>query len=212
VQPKVTFLDDIFEDLTLDWISGQPRPEHVQRHLAGNGSIICETILTIPGSTEIDDAVPLILGPWVWWLHGRARNFSVNEDGSSDQVLLPVWWFITRVTLHILPPVPLPDTDGVRISIILGRYFVGLSTIDVYPDHKRQSLIIRGRFHGVEYTVPCLPTAFGGYLHLGAETGTMPFPFPKNTGWVELERKVLARCTARLAAGLGPAASVASTV
>lgn len=121
--------------------------------------------------------------------------------------MLPVWWFITRVTLHILPPVPSPETGGVRIRLMLGRYFVGPSTIDIYPDHKSQSLRIRGRFHAVKYTVPVLPTAFGCYLHLGAETGTMPFPFPKGTGWVELARRVQARCSERLAAGRGRATS-----
>lgn len=202
----MTFLDHIFEDSTLDWIPRQPSREYVQRHLPRTGPIICETVLTIPGSASIEDAVPLILGPWDWWLHGRARNFSLNHDGSSDQILLPVWWFITRVTLHILPPVRLPGTDGVRIRLMLGRYFVGPSTIDIYPDHKRRSLIIRGRFHGVVYTVPVLPGAFGCYLHLGAESGTMPFPFPKNTGWVELARRVVARRSARLASGRSLAA------
>ncbi len=127
----MTLVDHIFEDSTLDWIPRQPSPEYVQRHLARKGAIICETILTIPGSTDIDDAVPLILGRWDWWRHGRARNFSPHKDGSSDQVLLPVWWFITRVTLHILPPVPLPERDGVRIRLMLGRYFVGHSTMDI---------------------------------------------------------------------------------
>lgn len=71
-------LDHIFEDSTLNWISRQPGPEYVQRHLPGRGPIICETVLTIPGSTHIDDALPLILGPWDWWLQGRARNFTPN--------------------------------------------------------------------------------------------------------------------------------------
>ncbi len=208
----MTFLDHVFDDLTLGWIPRHPRPGYVQRHLPGKDLIVCETVLAIPGSANPDDAVPLILGPWDWWLHGGAREFSLNNDGTSDQILLPVWWFITRVTLHILPPIALPGTAGVRIRLMLGRYFVGPATIDIFPDHSSRSLIIRGRFHGVEYTVPCLPTSCGCYLHLGAESGTMPFPFPKETGWVELERRVLDRCSARLASGCDPPALAGSAV
>ena len=51
-------------------------------------------------------------------------------------------------------------------------------------------MMIRGRFHGVEYHVPAIPNKLAEGLHLDAESGTMPIPFPKGTGWVGLLNKL----------------------
>jgi hypothetical protein len=53
-----------------------------------------------------------------------------------------------------------------------------------------EKIIIRGRFHGVEYHVPAVPNVVAEWLHLDAESGTMPTPFPKGTGWVGLLHKL----------------------
>jgi hypothetical protein len=184
------YLDHVFDDPTHKWVDIPVNEHFRQRELDERGSIVCETLLTVHGNTDMQPAIDLIDGPWDWWEHGRIADFVRNLDGSSDQILSPVWWFITRVGLHILPPVDLPDRAGKRLGLMLSGHFVGASSMDVYVAERGDGIVIRGRFHGVEYTMPAIPTAVAEYLHLGAEAGTMPVPFPKGTGWVGLLHKL----------------------
>ncbi len=80
----------------------------------------------------------------------------LTPTGTSDQILSPVWWFITRVGLHIYPPEPLPDRPGKRVPLMLSGHFEGPSSMDVYPSETGDSVIVRGRFHSVEYTMPAI--------------------------------------------------------
>ncbi len=84
------------------WTTKAAPARFTQRHLDGEPLIFCETVMSVHGSLET--AVNLIRGPWQWWRSGRITGYHVNADGSSDQVLSPVWWYTTRINLHILPP------------------------------------------------------------------------------------------------------------
>jgi hypothetical protein len=46
---------------------------------------------------------------------------------------------------------------------------------------------------GLAYHVPAIPNKLAEWLRLDAESGTMPAPFPKGTGWVGLLHKIEAR-------------------
>lgn len=185
--------DDLFDNPTGDWVQSHLDEHFQQRYLDSEGPIYCETLMTVHGTTDADAAIALITGPWDWWEHGRIADYTINEDGSSDQILSPVWWFITRVGLHISPPVDLPDLHGRRVPLLLSGHFTGPSTMDVYPSDRSDAMVIRGRFHGVEYQVPVIPDSVAEGLHLEAESGTMPSPFPKGTGWVGLLHKLEAQ-------------------
>jgi hypothetical protein len=182
----VNFRDDLFDNPGREWVQSFSDEHFQQRHLLEQGAIFCETLMIARGTTDADAAVALIRGPWDWWEHGRITDFSSSGDESSDQILFPVWWFITRVGLHIIPPVELPDLKARRVSIMLSKHFTGPTSMDVYLNETGDALIIRGRFHGVQYHVPGVPNALAEWLHLDAESGTMPEPFPKGTGWVGL--------------------------
>lgn len=182
--------DDLFDTPSNDWIESFSDQHFRQRYLHREGAIYCETLLTAHGTTDAEAALDLICGPWDWWDHGRITDFISNVDGSSEQVLSPVWWFITRVGLEIEAPVDLPDKNGQRVHMLLTRHFTGPTTMAVYPDPTGDALIVRGRFHGVEYHVPAIPNRVAEWLHLDAESGTMPLPFPAGTGWVGLLHKL----------------------
>jgi len=184
------FRDDLFDNSAGDWVDSYSDEHFRQRYLRQKGPIVCETVMTVHRTTNTAAAVGLICGPWDWWDHGRITDFTSNADGSSDQILSPVWWFITRVGLHIFPPVDLPDLNGRRIPLLLTGHFTGPSSMDVYPHEGGNAMIIRGRFHGVEYNVAAIPDSVAEGLHLEAESGTMPPPFPKGTGWVGLLHKL----------------------
>lgn len=189
----VNLRDDVFDHPDGEWRHIHADEHFTQRFRRETGPPIwCETLMTVPGVTTVDAALSLICGPWNWWEHGNIAGFTRNADGSSDQTLSPVWWFVTRVNLHMFPPVPLPDLKGWRVPLLLTRHFDGPSSMDVYPDDRNNALIVRGRFHGVEYRFAAYLDRIAERLHLGAEAGTMPPPFPKGTGWVGLFRRLKA--------------------
>jgi hypothetical protein len=190
---ELNFRDDLFDDPTGDWVQSHSDEHFRQRYLRSEGPIYCETLMTVHGTMEAGAAIALICGPWDWWEHGRIADFTANDDGSSDQILSPVWWFITRVGLHIFPPGRLADMNGRRVPLLLTGDFTGTSSMDVFPNKSDSAMIIRGRFHGVEYQVPVVPDKVAEGLHLEAESGTMPAPFPKGTGWVGLLHKLEGR-------------------
>jgi hypothetical protein len=187
------FQDDIFDTRPADWIVSHSDEHFTQRYLQGENLIYCETLMTVRGTTDTEAGVAMVMGPWDWWEHGRITDFTRNEDGSTYQILSPVWWFITRVGLHIFPPVDLPDLKGRRVPLVLEKDFKGPSSMDVYPNPRGDGMIIRGRFHGVEYDVGVGLQNITEGLHIGAESGTMPPPFPKGTGWVGLLQKLETR-------------------
>ncbi len=182
------FRDALFENSSADWFDSYSDEHFRQRYLLHEELIYCETLMSISGTTSVDTVVDLIRGPWDWWDHGAITDFVANSDGSSDQILSPVSWFITRVGLHTFPPVGLSDQSGVRVPMRLTEHFTGSTSMDVYSNESRDGLIVRGRFHGVEYHLPAVPNKVAEWLHLDAESGTMPPPFPKGTGWVGLRR------------------------
>ena len=182
---ELNFRDDLFDQPGGDWVHSYSDEHFQQRHLRESSPIFCETLMIAHGTTDVDAAIARISGPWDWWEHGRIANFTRNADGSSDQILSPVWWFITRVELHLFPPVTSPDAKR-RVPLKLSGHFTGPSTMDVYPHDSGNAIVIRGRFHGVEYHLPAIPDVIAEWLHLDAEAGTMPAPFPKGTGWVGL--------------------------
>ena len=181
------FRDDKFEQPGA-WEQTLGETHFHQRFLHEEDLIYCETLMTVHGATDIDAAVSHIRAPWDWWEHGRSTDFVTHEDGTHDQTLAPVWWFMTRVGVRTFPPGALPGLKGQRVSILLSGDFSGVSSMDVYPDPGNAALIIRGRFHGVKYEVPLIPDALAEGLHMEAESGTMPAPFPKGTGWIGLLR------------------------
>ena len=187
---KPNFRDYLFDNPSGDWVQSYSDEHFRQRYLGRDGPISCETVMTVRGTTGAEAAIALIRGAWDWWGHGRVAGFTTNADGSSDQILSPVWWFITRIGLHGLPPVDLPDLKGRRVPVLLKKHFTGWSSVDVYPDEGGGAMIIRGRYHGVDNHIPGVSNKMAEGLHLKAEAGRMAFPFPKGTGWVGLLHKL----------------------
>jgi hypothetical protein len=184
--------DDLFDSPRGDWVDTYTDEHFKQRELQKSDLIYCETLMSV-SNPDLEAAAALIMGPWDWWEHGRITDYRLNPDGSSDQTLAPVWWFITRVGLHIWPPVGLAGFTGKRMALMLTGHFEGPSSMDVYAHPRGDGIIVRGRFHGVEYKMPAVPDKLAERLHLGAESGTMPLPFPKGTGWVGLRRMLETR-------------------
>jgi hypothetical protein len=182
------FRDDVF-DKPAGWIHYYKDGRFDQRYVGGADLIFCETIMNV--RCTIEAAVSLLCSPWTWWEHGRSIDFHSNDDRTIEQTLAPVWWYWTRVGLRIFPPVSLAGLAGQRVPLLLSKHYQGPASLDVYPHpSQKDSVCIRGRFHGVENHVPFLPVMLAETVHLRAEAGTFLFPFPKGTGWCGLYRRL----------------------
>ncbi len=165
-------------------------PRFRQRCLIESGKIICETVTEANCTAE--EALRQVRGPWDWWDHGMALDFR-QGDGFTDQVLAPVEWFITRVSMRQFLPVSIqapefPGTTGQRVPVLLGHHFRGTATVDVFATPG--GTILRGRFHGVANHVPGAPTFLAARMHLRAESGKLYWPFPQGTGFRGLLRRL----------------------
>jgi hypothetical protein len=185
---EICFRDEKFEKES-GWTHFYQDERFDQRYLDRDGVMFCETLITVRCS--LDAAVTLLRGPWTWWDHGRCLEFRLNIDESCDQILKPAAWFWTKIGMHIFPPMALPGTEGLRLPLVLSHHFVGTASFDVYPKREvDDTLIIRGRFHGVENHVPLIPLSMATKRHLRAEAGNFLFPYPRGTGWVGLHRRL----------------------
>jgi hypothetical protein len=179
--------DEVFDEPD-GWIVIPSDPPFRLRHKLKGRLMYCETLMTgVRGRRDV--AARLLLGRWGWWKKGRAKRFRQNADGTSDQILTPVWWYTTRIGLHNGPATPIPS--GTRVPIVLYRMFQGSASIDVV-DAADGTLTLRGRFHGVENHVPLIPLWMVVGVHLRAEAGILLFPFPRGTGWPGLARAIAA--------------------
>jgi hypothetical protein len=157
------------------------------RYLRGSPVVVCETVMSTPG--EAHRALELLRGPWDWWDRGEACAFEVLKDGSTDQMLVPVSWYWAHVRMRIFPPVELPELSGWRIPMRFAGSFNGSASLDVYAGPTPAQIVVRGRFHEVVENVPA-PRDFVTECHLRAESGVLPFPFPRGTGWIGLRRRL----------------------
>jgi hypothetical protein len=166
------------------WIAPGRSLGHAQRYQLRDGLIYCESVVAM--RAPVDMIVDRLLGRWNWWRKGTARAFQRFEDGSSVQVLAPVWWYWARIRVRSSVPVAWGE-GGVRIPVRLSGTWVGPASWDVFPDPARPGWsIVRSRFHGVENHVPFFGDDIATRAHLGAEAGNLFPPFPKGTGLVGL--------------------------
>lgn len=170
------------------WVRFSEAEGFAHRYLRNSSKrVVCETIMTTRGDATA--AIALLHGPWDWWGRGRIARFEVLEDGSTDQILIPVGWYWAHVRMRILPAVELPELRGWRLAGRMTGSFSGSISFDVYPGPEAGTLNIRGRFHGISEKIPG-PHEFVTKCHLRAESGTLHLPFPRGTGWVGLKRRL----------------------
>jgi hypothetical protein len=162
-----------------------------QRYLVEGELLYCETLMDVRCSP--DAAVSMLQDSWDWWNHGRILSYRRNPDNSIEMDLKPIHWGPSVVHHHFFPPVKLTTMEGVRLTALLSRHFDGPATWDVSSKPGSAGAIaIRGRFHGVKnrIPVPFMTNQRAARIHLGAESGTLSFPFPRGTGWVGLYRRL----------------------
>lgn len=180
------FQDDRF-DQPGDWEYLNEDKDFSQRLLRVNDYIFAETLMPMRG--DATEVLAMYRNQWDWWPRGISRDFRRREDGVTDQILIPVWWYWVQVGMRFFPPVELPGS-GWRLPGYLTGSFVGPASFDFIPIEGTDSIMVRGRFHGAQDFVPFIPHNYVSKSHLRAEAGTLPWPFGPGTGWRGLRTRL----------------------
>jgi len=162
-----------------------------QRLRIVDDTFFAETLVRIRSSPAA--VIALLEQPWDWWAHGKILASTRHQDGSLEMDLKPIWWYVARMSVRILPSGPSPDVrGGTRLPIIYTGGFEGPGSIDVYVDPAAAAQsILRGRCHGVRPQVRMLfaNATTVGWAHLWTESGRVMLPFTRGTGYVGLIRR-----------------------
>lgn len=163
-----------------------------QRLRVFEGTFFAETLARIRSSPAT--VVALLQQPWDWWAKGRIIASTRGQDGALDMDMKPIWWYVVRMSVRVLPAENAPDVRGTRLPILYAGDFDGPGSIDVYPDPSDASRsILRGRCTGVRQHVRMLfaTAATVGRAHLLTEAGR--FPGARGAGYVGLIRRAEGR-------------------
>lgn len=184
------FRDSLFDERG-SWRPFYKDERFEQRYRVIDDVMFSETLLTVRATASA--VVSLLQQSWDWWAHGKVANYARHPDGSSEMDFKPIWWYVARLRMTILPPEELPGHAGTRLPVVYARDFEGPGTIDVYPDRGSHDVVVlRGRFHGVRQHVrmPGANATTAVWGHLWTEAGRLPIPFARGTGYVGLIRKL----------------------
>lgn len=132
--------------------------------------------------------------PWHWWEGGRVVHWSKAPDGGVRFRLWPVWLrSLARIDVQLAPTVRKDERVESGLSrqkfMIASRFshdFVGPGRYEVLD--VPGGVVFRSFFDGVSRHAfsALLPGRVVLWFHMRGERGTLPFPFPKRTGFVNL--------------------------
>jgi hypothetical protein len=132
--------------------------------------------------------------PWHWWKGGRIDKWTKLPDGTVRFVLWPMWLRSpASVGIELGPPVQAVETTTPGQScpklIIPARFSLNFAGPGRYEILDRpDGIVLRSVFDGVRRMgfMRLMPAAVGLRLHVMAEQGTLPFPFPAGTGFASI--------------------------
>ncbi|MEM9598764.1 MAG: hypothetical protein AAGD06_31140 [Acidobacteriota bacterium] len=172
-----------------------------QSHRREGRMLFTVTEIDLPGIDGDGAHRALFEQPWGWWKGGRISKHRSAPEGGVSFELWPMWLRSpARVGIEMSAPVEAGaqrggDGEGPRTTVYRTRFFadfVGPGHYEV--EHHADGVRVRSVWDGVRATgvVRPMPAAVVMRLHLGAEAGTLPFPFPKGTGFPGLAKHLAA--------------------
>jgi hypothetical protein len=149
------------------------------------------TTFRFPGASVEAIRQALLDRPWHWWKGGRVDNWTKFPDGTVRFVLWPMWLRSpASISIELRPPVQAVETTTPGQSwpklIIPARFsgnFAGPGRYEILE--RTDGVFLRSVFDGVWRTgfMRLMPAGVALGLHVMAEQGTLPFPFPAGTGF-----------------------------
>lgn len=176
-----------------------PDPIHQTHELVGRRIHTVTTVRLSGVSAEpLRDA--LLASPWTWWRHGRISGWTREEGGGVRFALWPVWLRSpARVGIELSAPVAGSESGWGITSpkeVVAARFsgdFDGPGAYETLP--VRGGCVLRSIWDGVapRGLVALMPVSSILKVHLGAEAGTLAFPFRRGTGFPGLLDRLGAR-------------------
>jgi hypothetical protein len=151
------------------------------------------TTYRFPGSSVESIRRALLDAPWNWWNGGRVTKWTKLPDGTVRFVLWPMWpRSPASMGIELGPPVASAETTSGQSRpklVIPARFsinFVGSGRYEIVD--LPGAVALRSVFDGVRRTgfMRLVPARVALDLHVRSEQGTLPFPFPKGTGFQSL--------------------------
>ena len=161
-----------------------------QTHRLANNRIHTVTTVRLSGITPDRVSRALVEEPWTWWRHGRISGWTRTPEGGARFVLWPIWLRSpARVGIELAPPSVAPEEAwGVsQPRIVVGaRFFADFEGPGAYEIlGVRGGSVLRSVWDGVARrgVISPMPVWTVNKVHLGAEAGTLGFPFRSGTGF-----------------------------
>lgn len=153
------------------------------QHTARLAGRLLHSETTVPVAAPADDVVAALLEPWTWWKGGRVSGYERRDDGGCRFVLWPAWLRLpARVGIELAPP-RRGKEDG--RTVLDARFFADFDGPGRYEVAQTpHGSVLRAVWDGVAVRGPTsLVPRLVLFLHVRAETGTLPFPLPRGTGF-----------------------------
>jgi hypothetical protein len=149
------------------------------------------TYVGLPG-IALDRAVRALWSePWDWWQHGRISDWTEVTEGGTRFVLEPVWpWIPSKVGIELEPKqttaISTPWSEDVAMTSSQARFFADFEGPGRYELFAlADGCGFRSIWAGVARTgfKKLMPLRMILSMHLGAESGRVPLPFARGTGF-----------------------------
>ena len=156
-----------------------------------NGRLYTVTEIDLPGVAPSDVHRAVFDEPWTWWQGGRISKRHTTDEGKLSFVLWPVWLRSpARVGIVMAPPEQKTrtDDDGAEhtVDVYPASFFADFDGPGSYETiHRDDGVTVRSVWNGVAPRgfTRTMPLSMLLNVHLGAEAGTLSFPFRSGTGF-----------------------------
>ncbi len=171
-------------------------PIHQVHHLEGD-RIHTVTTVRFPGVDPERLEQVLVGEPWDWWKGGRVSHWTRTPDGGTKFILWPVWLRSpARVGIELSPAKT--EEESIlgaprRRRVVAARFFQDFEGPGAYEVlEARGGSVLRAIWSGVrrQGVISILPVPSVLNIHLGAERGSLRFPFRSGTGYPGLLSKM----------------------
>jgi hypothetical protein len=169
-----------------------------QTHHLDGPRIHTGTYVLMPGVDPAAVESALIDEEWSWWKNGKISKWHQTSNGGRSFILAPVYPFVpSKVGIELASKTtsehPTPWGTNVPVTSFVARFFADFEGPGCYEILRLEGgSALRSVWDGVVRLgmKKLMPLSMILNMHLGAEAGTVGFPFPKGTGFPGLVKKL----------------------
>ena len=172
-------------------------PQLRQSHHLEGSKIYTTTYVLMPGVDPASVESAIVEEEWNWWKNGKITHWKRTETGGCSFILSPVAFVPSKVGIELNAKTTTERMTAWDASIPLtsfsARFFADFEGPGSYEILALDGgCALRSIWAGVARLglKKLMPLSMILNMHLGAEAGTVGFPFPKGTGFPGLAQKL----------------------